>query len=45
MADGRHLEQSKIGHFAATASSISIKFGMLTQIHPSNRIGSKKTAV
>ena len=37
MADGRHLEKSKIGHISGTVWPIFAKFGAVTQIGPPNR--------
>ena len=42
MADGRHLEKSKIRHISATDWPILMKFGRLTQIGPTKRIRRQK---
>jgi len=36
MADGRHLEKSKISHISATVHAINTKFGTLMHIGPPN---------
>ena len=40
MADGRHLEKSKIGHISGTVWPIFAKFGTVTHIGPPNGTGS-----
>jgi len=40
MADGRHLEKSKIGHISANVRPIGTKFSLVMHIGPSNQIGS-----
>ena len=39
MADGRHLEKSRIGHIYATVWPTGAKFGMLMYIDPPHFIG------
>ena len=42
MADGRHLEKSKMRHISAVDWPILMKFGRLTQIGPTKRISRQK---
>ena len=42
MADGRHLEKSKIRHISAMDFPILMKFGRLTQIGSGKRMSRQK---